>query len=126
MNGNALKWVEALESGEFTQAQAQLKYGDSFCCLGVACEVYSRETGNGSWNGDIWVEEGDSVKCHLPRTVQDWLGLRTDNGSYTLTGQPECCLIDLNDSRRAPHSFAKIAEVVRSEPPGLFWEALNA
>jgi hypothetical protein len=36
-------WVEALRSGVYTQAQGSLKRGDSYCCLGVLCDV----TGNG-------------------------------------------------------------------------------
>jgi hypothetical protein len=33
------KWVTALRSGKYAQAQGSLKRGDNFCCLGVLCEV---------------------------------------------------------------------------------------
>lgn len=39
----AMKWVEALRSGEYEQGRGRLRVtdnaGDSFCCLGVACEI---------------------------------------------------------------------------------------
>lgn len=42
---NIKKWVDALESGEYKQGKSYLwqeKNGvDSFCCLGVACDVYA-------------------------------------------------------------------------------------
>jgi len=57
MQENVEKWVEALESGEFEQTQGALRAGDSYCCLGVACEVYRRETGRGRW---IQVEYTDT------------------------------------------------------------------
>jgi hypothetical protein len=33
------KWIEALRSGEFKQAQNKLQQGDGYCCLGVLCRV---------------------------------------------------------------------------------------
>lgn len=41
INPLALKWIEALKSGEYKQTQGQLATMDrqSFCCLGVAAEV---------------------------------------------------------------------------------------
>lgn len=47
---NIKKWLDALASGEFQQATKRLNAGDNQrCCLGVACDVYMRETGNGHW-----------------------------------------------------------------------------
>lgn len=46
LNENARKWVEALRSGEFTQCSGKLCGYDGsrwcYCCLGVACEIASR------------------------------------------------------------------------------------
>jgi len=33
------KWVDALRSGKYKQATGQLRVNDSYCCLGVACEL---------------------------------------------------------------------------------------
>jgi hypothetical protein len=34
------KWVAALRSGEYAQANGCLNDGEGMCCLGVACDVY--------------------------------------------------------------------------------------
>ena len=39
---NRKKWVEALRSGEYEQGKEFLQCGSSFCCLGIACEVASK------------------------------------------------------------------------------------
>ena len=41
--------IEAMTSGESTQARGSLRYDDGFCCLGVACDIYQKKTGNGQW-----------------------------------------------------------------------------
>ncbi|MDZ8105088.1 MAG: hypothetical protein RM338_05610 [Nostoc sp. DedQUE12a] len=33
------KWIDALRSGEYKQARCQLRDGDTFCALGVACDI---------------------------------------------------------------------------------------
>lgn len=35
----AMKWVKALRSGDYKQAQKFLKVDNAYCCLGVLCEV---------------------------------------------------------------------------------------
>lgn len=39
-----VKWIDALLSGEFAQGTGRLRRGDSFCCLGVLCEIDERIT----------------------------------------------------------------------------------
>lgn len=116
MNENAQKWVEALESGEYKQGRGALLKGYEFCCLGVACDVAIKNgvalkvDRRGRWT----VFDG----CHLalPPAVQDWLGLRTEDGE----AKDGTCLTSLNDWEDL--SFSEIAAVIRSEPPGLFRE----
>ena len=43
-------WVEALRSGGYKQGRKRLRYGDTYCCLGVLCDLYRKETGEGKWN----------------------------------------------------------------------------
>lgn len=43
------RWVEALRSGEYEQGFGRLRQSDVYCCLGVACDVYKRLTGQGKW-----------------------------------------------------------------------------
>lgn len=68
-----------LEGDEFTQARGHLRTDDGHCCLGVACERYRRETGQGEWqrleNG-TWVFSigGLRYAAVLPIPVQFWYG----------------------------------------------------
>lgn len=118
MNANAEKWVEALESGDYKQGMGYLRHDDSFCCLGVACDLYVQEH-----PGELEVSVYDGYVSYysygaevaiLPTQVQDWIGLRNRRGAYggkQLTAD--------NDRRVA---FADIAAAIRSEPEGLFAE----
>lgn len=80
---NISRWVDALRSGQYEQAQDQLGVENnhgavSYCCLGVACEV---AIANGvvldrvAENGDIRYNDHDTT---LPRAVAEWLGLDSD------------------------------------------------
>lgn len=109
MNENAKAWVAALRSGEYTQGQGQLveRHPDTdeligHCCLGVACVIAEQATGVGFVEGEI-----------LPRRVQRWLGLRTPAGEI----KGNLALTELNDEG---HSFDYIADLIESEPEGLF------
>lgn len=42
--GIKAKWVEALRSGEYKQGKGYLKTDIGFCCLGVLCDLHSKET----------------------------------------------------------------------------------
>jgi hypothetical protein len=79
------KWITALRSGEYAQTTHMLNDGKGMCCLGVLCDIYSKEK-------DVdWVFKkphmntsflrghmlGDSVS--LPYEVVVWAGLRSGN-----------------------------------------------
>ncbi len=83
MNKNAERWIEALRSGEYTQAKQRLRKDDSFCCLGVACDLYIEETGKAFWDEDYYgpVFKSDLLddsyeEAVLPEEVSEWLGLK--------------------------------------------------
>ena len=117
MNKNARKWVEALRSGKYKQYQGALNYRDSYCCLGVACEV---AMANGVKLTKItaprkltrYGEAGDIYA--LPPEVMKWLGIKTPHGSY-----PGTDLVRINDSG-AP--FAEIADTIEENQKALFRE----
>lgn len=75
-----LMLAAALESGEFKQCTGQLrKSGQALhCCLGVACELYRRQTGDGEWDVDEFtIESSDSKTFHddlPPAQVGEWYG----------------------------------------------------
>jgi hypothetical protein len=112
INENAQKLVDALRSGEFKQGQSQLRFGDRYCCLGVACELYRRETGDGEWreahdDGDFVFSLGDE-RYYLPKAVCEWFGVQFNEGRFK-----DGSLAGLNDTGES-------SATIESEPEGLF------
>lgn len=114
MNENAKKWVEALESGEYDQTFGTLENECGYCCLGVACKIYEHDTGAKLAKNNIGYYAGHDLSSGF-KVVKDWLGLVDSCGVYGLGW----LLSEANDSGR---SFAEIAEIIKSEPKGLFVE----
>lgn len=129
-NANLLRWVEALESGDYAQTTAVLKYDPiskqndilpvGHCCLGVACELaedeidleavrYVRDMGGmyiACPDGPIvdWLaseDAGYSGGWGPREALARWLGI--DEGHLTEFAR-------MNDSGR---SFKQIARVIR-------------
>jgi hypothetical protein len=72
------KWITALESGEYRKGKGHLRSGDSFCCLGVLCDLYHKETNNGEWkridpSGNVYYFLNNGM--YLPDVVCDWAGV---------------------------------------------------
>jgi hypothetical protein len=115
LNENAKKWVAALRSGEYQQDKAYLRTENGLCCLGVACDLYMKLFG-GQWEKGM---EGfrflgsDQV---LPTDVRAWLGMRDVQGAYGPIASNKMLTID-NDQGK---TFAQIADIIESEPEGLF------
>lgn len=113
-------WLEALRSGEFKQGRNQLKTEMApdearHCCLGVACELYKRETGEGAWvlrgeDLNFWISQYDSSWSSLPQAVADWFGL--DRDPYVYEGLSKTSLAILNDEAK---SFEEIADIIEQE-----------
>lgn len=122
MNDNAKKWVAALRSKEYEQTKGALHNQVGYCCLGVACDLYQSEVGDLS----VEVHDNDHERITyydneggiLPPKVRDWLGLTDDSAVYR---EPYgmFSLVSANDSGR---TFEEIADIVESQPPGLFVE----
>ena len=88
---------------------------DRFCCLGVLCDLYQKETGEGSWKTGIkgqnylYVYEGQNH--FLPSGVCDWAGIENENGHYYKSGSGSS-LTDQNDSGCSFNAIAKIIEEI--------------
>lgn len=54
---NIKLFLEALRSGKYTRCKNRLRDGDSFCPLGVACDVYMK---NGNDGGFEWALNDDN------------------------------------------------------------------
>ena len=86
------KWIAALRSGDYRQGMTALRRAgggedeDSYCCLGVLCDVYDP----GRWSrraGDTWYCYR-GLNGSLPEEVRKLVGL-TDGEAQAL--------VDLND-----------------------------
>ncbi|KGM36161.1 hypothetical protein [Inquilinus limosus] len=75
-------WVAALRSGEYKQGKGRLRsyHAPSYCCLGVACDVFLKLEERGEWLDTVFDVSGDSAGTILPRSVMRWLGLTSEGG----------------------------------------------
>src|SRR4249920_787710 len=88
-------WIEALESGEYAQTREGLLHRsikdsqDSFCCLGVLCDLAEKE---GIVERDFITttarytsvnDSTDRTSGALPIAVMEWAGIGTSMGSFT-------------------------------------------
>ena len=108
--------VKALRSGKYKQGYENLRRGNYYCCLGVACDV-SRL---GKWESPfdnlcrtVYSYFGDH--CYLPQKVQEYYGF-IDYAGYTRSIKRT--LLKINDYER--RSFVEIADLIESEPEGMF------
>lgn len=114
MNVLAQKWVEALRSGRFAQGRCALNTGNRFCCLGVACELFVPESQKlKTVDGVGYINRFGK----LPDPLVQALGLRTNGGAFESQRFGRTSLVNLNDGGR---TFAEIADIIESEPEGLF------
>lgn len=73
-------WLHALRDGEYVQGSGMLKTQENtYCCLGVLCDLYHKTTGKGLW--DNYTNMGfDTIvfeehEFNLPDSVVEWAGL---------------------------------------------------
>lgn len=116
------KWMAALRSGKYQQQREhRLRAGDSFCCLGVLCDI----TDPSKWNKSDWY---DSSSAFVPDGIS---GLRSVNGRFTIArhewvelGLPvtqytgDISLSELNDGYG--FTFAQIADVIEKYKERIF------
>lgn len=107
--------VATLRSGKYRQGQRWLRRGnDAFCCLGVACAISGIADIRYQNGSDVYIYDGHSAS--LPPSVQNFYGFRDAYGDFYSE-----CLSSLNDNGMA---FSGIADIIDSEPKGLFtWSA---
>lgn len=143
------KWIDELESGNWQQAQSALKKGETYCCLGVLCEISKM---------DDWEEVPDEhfavldfylgEYAELPEEIADLVGLATVDGQFGVTDAWWESLLPATRQVIEPHfknhtflttkknglrtssslamlndagvGFETIASIIKSNPSGLF------
>lgn len=119
--------LEALRSGQYQQGDSYLHYRDTFCCLGVSCELGIKagiipESAPADSDGYVYRYAGEAHG--LPDKMQDWANLDS-LGEFTSDaplfidedetheegdGFHEVTLADLNDTYG--FNFAEIADFI--------------
>lgn len=98
-------WVEALRSGKYKQGRNQLRHGNSFCCLGVFCDIVNPE----GWVEDenvsgyfFWKYKKGKNNSYIPCNLMKELGILDKN-----TGM----LANMNDAGK---TFEEIADKIEN------------
>jgi hypothetical protein len=112
------QWVQALRSNEYTQAVGNLRTDKGYCCLGVLCDLYAKETGD-EWTCLHSAEEPPydyyrmkNQTSVLPDSIAEWAGLYDQNPFVNLYEDDKTTLADLNDKGKA---FEEIADIIEEQ-----------
>ncbi len=96
---NGRKLIAALRSGDYPKTRGVLhrieprEYPDAdkvgYCCLGVACDLFMKETGIGHWTvkgnrEEFYINEEEHSGFTLPPTVARWLGVNEQEGNIAI------------------------------------------
>jgi hypothetical protein len=135
-----IKWLEALENGEYLQGAGALKSQAPFengkhryCCLGVLCELQGIpwEVSKDGANGFVFLGLGHYLN-YPPAVFAESAGLRSMSGALSQSieikgdyGLPSefSNLAEMNDSLNPNLSFKDIAAYIRHDPHNVFTHA---
>lgn len=96
------RWVTALRSGEYRQTKEKLRDDKGFCCLGVLCDLYSKEYWKPFLGEDRFSFLGETGV--LPEIVYIWASLNNKNPSANYIS-----IAEINDNG---DSFKEIADLI--------------
>jgi hypothetical protein len=114
------QWIRALRSGKYKQTTNKLRGCEGFCCLGVLCDLAVKAKVIPEprvLSSDKYSYEDNTF--FLPEKVQRWAGLKTSDADFKSNGLSSN-LPTLNDIKS--NTFEQIANVIESNPKGLFEE----
>lgn len=102
-------WTAALLSSEYEQTHGVLHDNDGYCCLGVLCDLYAKDT-NTVWQTDgvTFSLNGESEILLVDVTI--WAGLPNRNPVIQLQPGINAQLSDANDNERL--TFSAIAKLI--------------
>lgn len=103
-------WVKALRSGEYEQGYKCLYQNNTYCCLGVLCDLAEKEKickKASDYRDRVYFDE---ERLCLPESVIEWSGMLSRSGERA---EFEESLADLNDSQE--YSFEEIANIIEKE-----------
>lgn len=112
------RWLVALRSGEYKQGQMVLHNmaNDSYCCLGVLCELYCKEHPDLSVKSQCGHEFEYYFDAHevLPPEIIEWAGFDefVSNPSLKLECDNKISIAELNDNGK---TFDEIANLIEAQ-----------
>lgn len=107
------RWINALESGEYKQGVGRLQTTEgAFCCLGVLCDLHSKETGFEWGTDDLSFPAYDRSSMFMPDLVTKWSGMKTNDGPSFSVDNIIRDLMRMNDNR-VP--FVEIAKTIKDK-----------
>lgn len=119
------EWEAALRSGEFKQVRGALKKKsaeDTYCCLGVACNLYMRHHPEQyTWEDtDLRAKDGAYAMGIMPTEISKWLTGSPDGNPMLVAGKETFVAAFLNDDMG--YTFEQIADAIRLTWPEAFEE----
>lgn len=119
---NRKAWVTALRSGEYKQATNALEdQNGGMCCLGVLAKI----AGCSRAVDDMGISY-DGMRIVAPGRAMEWVGLSTAKGrlhdriDFERPSGSEFGAVSLAGLNDFGATFAEIADIIESEPKGLF------
>ncbi len=97
------RWIKALRSGQYKKTTGYLRTGAGYCCLGVLCDLHSKETKT-PWDGESMYM---GKTGGLPIEVGTWLGLTPEETRSVCANGVS--LVGANDAGK---SFTEIASLI--------------
>lgn len=106
------RWLAALRSGDYRQTKGCLFDDQGYCCLGVACDVFHQDTGQGEWElTDAFILRGESQETYPPAEVMEYFGIATYSPTVLFSSSAKKEVAALNDEG---YSFEKIANLLEA------------
>jgi hypothetical protein len=103
--------LAALRSGEYAQGRDSLKRDGKFCCLGVLCDIVTKEHPElGVWQENFFVTPDGEDRTGLPpEAIADFVGLQSADPYVADTNNQRNSVTYFND-KGVP--FSEIAEMI--------------
>ena len=103
-------WLDALP--HYTQATGFLRDGDTFCCLGVLCDI-AEQDGVGRWEGETFKSNDCMSNQVLITPVIEWSGLNLNTGFMNFDDRHGLS-VSLTSANDGGCTFAQIADLIKA------------
>jgi hypothetical protein len=110
------KWVAALRSGEYKQGRHFLrKIDDTFCCLGVLCDLVAKEDPYFRWEKNSSNSAFNMLIDDKMPSAEVYAFIEYSSEGDRMMWEARSrgtCLSEMND---AGHTFTEIADIIEKE-----------